>query len=567
MGCAFARPDRAPAALRESTPQREGTPHSEESTPSRPRRLSRGESKAWSGSFKWGSRSVSREVSRAANPGCSSAELFEALASVALPLVRRSLCSQLVEKEMLLRPAAGPSNDLSGLSKRVVTAVDPTSGASVEQRLGLAAIMEAIPPPLDPNALPLEPLHMTCEQVRVLDFDTLAREMNEWEDFDWPHNFVASHMRDVAAVIGPEGADDEADMLVLDLYDVKFKLTFAPGVVLSVPVPTGLKLELGNAGPIKEGAHIQISAPRLRLWFHTRTDEVKLAFIKTPKVVSHVHVNLSLFGIINSWHMLKYVDKNWLDSILTHALAGFGPCHGDPHYKRVPSWLGAKLGSTATAALDKYAKLGDGRPLSFKLGRSFDYFARDAPRTPEEIEEELAQKEAEYNDHLDALRRELAEANGVVPPEDRLSRNASEASVESPHGELSRTSGLSWWPSMMSDSVLNDFSSPGAAVAGMGTKEALSAAQAAVTHHRQTSRTRDTERDYSRRGSQRPSSPAKLSSPGREPGTPRPSRANTLATPSHPRMRTSSGVFSSLRRRAHKRSNTVAGEVSYARDK
>ena len=193
----------------------------------------------------------SRTISRGGD-GTTAADLMHALTCLSLPLVRRSLCKSYFDAGAILRH---------------------------EVRLET----------LDPDDLPLCPIRLHCEGVKVLDFESLKRDQRVWKSFEWPAD------TEEMMGAGRAGNPGEAELVVVDMFCVNIEVRFAEGIEFAFPLPSGVQLEIGCGGRVKN-ASIQIFAPQLRCWFNARQDSIKMAFMRKPTCETLLHANVDVLG-------------------------------------------------------------------------------------------------------------------------------------------------------------------------------------------------------------------------------------------------------------------------------
>jgi len=135
---------------------------------------------------------------------------------------------------------------------------------------------------------------------------------------------------------------------------------------LQIPLPAGFKFEFGSGGEVEQG-EVSVLAPRLRVWYDFMSTSantgsagtVTLAFMEPPNVKPNLHVNVDVWGGLEVGQSMY--EAGILDDLIEYVLTGFGPC-SKKKQSGLTGWIADKLGTTIVAALDKFGKIGAGRP-------------------------------------------------------------------------------------------------------------------------------------------------------------------------------------------------------------
>jgi hypothetical protein len=277
---------------------------------------------------------------------------------------------------------------------------------------------------LDKSNLPIGPVDVSLDHIRILDPDTLEKDMKAMPEFAWPESErYRSLMKSPS-----EGAEitQEGNMVVMDITGVTLTARLAPGIELTVPVegPMGLSanLEVGTGGTISQ-AKFYLEVPRLRVWFVNEPRyKMYVAFLERPKILPQVHINVDR-GRGDFLHM-EFKGGGGLDDIIESILCGFGPSsltHKSEETtssgthpttaKTTPenrSWVADALGRRISEALGVFAGVGKDRPLEIDLHESIQAgidAALGKTRSVEEIEADI-----------EALKAELKFAKESPPP-------------------------------------------------------------------------------------------------------------------------------------------------------
>lgn len=266
---------------------------------------------------------------------CAAATLIRALLPLVLPIVRQVASQQCIAEKMVL------------LNEVQV----------VEQEESLKE-----------EHFPIGPIEFHLESVQVLDYTTLATDMQNMPEFAWPETERLKTLMQ---------STPDRGMVALDILGVRMRLRLAPGIEFTVPVdgPMGITatLEIGTGGTIQE-AWFQVEIPKLRVWFVTDTRQLYVAFMARPIILPRVHVNVDR-GKGDFWEMEFTGEGAGLDDVVESLLCGFGPSslttkkeenNSKTQAKEKRSWVADALGQT----IGSFVGLGDDNPLVIDLNEA-----------------------------------------------------------------------------------------------------------------------------------------------------------------------------------------------------
>jgi len=295
------------------------------------------------------------------------------LLPVVLPAVRRVASSLLVREGMVLR------------DEREVAATD-------EEEEDGAWPLSALAHGGD-GRLPLGPIGLTLDGVQVVDAETLCADQESMPEFAWPEKELAMRMRDQQREREKTEGDgdsspssDDGRLLVLDVLGLVITLRLGEGIELQVPVDgpagTSIQLEVGAGGTVRR-PYIELSFPRLRIWYARDALTAYAAVMARPTIAPHFHVNADR-GRGDFLHV-EFSDPQGggLDDVVESVLCGFGPssltCGGE-HDKRAAgrrtNFVADALGRLVTKAIHRFGGVdggdGDGghQPIKIDLAET-----------------------------------------------------------------------------------------------------------------------------------------------------------------------------------------------------
>jgi hypothetical protein len=297
---------------------------------------------------------------------CAAATLIRTLLPLVLPIVRQVASQQCIAEKMVL--------------------------------LNEVQVVEQQEKGLKEEQFPIGPIEFHLETVQVLDYTTLATDMQNMPEFAWPETERLETLM--------QSAPDRG-MVALDILGVRMRLRLAPGIELTVPVegPMGItaNLEIGTGGTIQE-AWFQVEIPKLRVWFVTDTRQLYVAFMARPIILPRVHVNVDR-GKGDFWEMEFTGEGAGLDDVVESLLCGFGPSslttkkeenNTKTQAKEKRSWVADALGQT----IGTFVGMGDDNPLVIDLNETVQSSIDSALGKPRPVEAIRAD--------IESLEKELA---------------------------------------------------------------------------------------------------------------------------------------------------------------
>lgn len=337
--------------------------------------------------------------------------LLHGILPIALPIVRKAVSQQLVRDKMLLR------------NEHLLEEIDLDDKGE--------------------SSLPVGPIDVQLDQIRVVDLETLVKDMKAMPEFAWPmqkrmmvlhkshqENRQKHNQKLALSASSPVSASSAAqqlsppppspppyptEMLILDIEGVKLNLELGPSIELVVPVngPMGMKvdLEIGSGGSISK-ASVNVDIPRIRIWYMHETRQAYLAIMARPHILPRIHVNCDRGR--GDFFEIEFNGGGGLDDTIETVLCGFGPssltlAEDDTHgtdkknskkSKEGRNWVADAIGRRISEALGAFAGVGENRPLEVDLKESIDASidaALGKPRPVETIQAEIdvLQKELE----------------------------------------------------------------------------------------------------------------------------------------------------------------------------
>jgi len=304
----------------------------------------------------------------------TTAALVHALIPIVLPIVRRALCKQLIDGGFILR------------DEEPVISYDNKSSD---------------------NDLPLSPIKVLMEGLRVVDAKSVQQDMDLDQDFKWPERERVEKLMKMIPGVG-------IGMVVLDLIGFEAEIHLGKGIELALPVdgPMGSKatIEVGSGGKIVDPS-LKIRFPKLRVWFVNETSKLYAAFMERPNIVPYLHANVDRGN--GDFLDMTITEDGTLDDIVETALSGFGPnrCDAQQREKRSGNfssffskgWVANAIGHKISEEINKVAGMGNGNPIEVDLKEQIDNaksVALGEPRPVEEIREEIKLLEAELERSL-----------------------------------------------------------------------------------------------------------------------------------------------------------------------
>jgi hypothetical protein len=336
-------------------------------------------------------------------------------------------------------PNSEPKDDAStaALINVLVPIILPIAQKIISQQLindKMVIKDEILVEELDEKNLPLGSIEFNLDDIHVLSYETLAKDINDMPEFAWPETErLQELMKDVPGV--------GRGMVALDMTGVKLRLHFGVGIELVIPVdgPLGMKcnLEVGAGGSIKN-AWVQVEIPKLRMWFVSETQKLYVAFLERPNMLPCLQVNADR-GNGDFMNMEFTAHGTSLDDIVESVLCGFGPSsitmkedEQTKTTKKKRSWIGDALGRRISQAIGAFAGVGNNRPLEVDLHETVQSGIDSAlgkPRPIEEIradikalEEELAAVKKSQQTNEEEKKDSVAERDAMV--EDSVANNS-----------------------------------------------------------------------------------------------------------------------------------------------
>lgn len=297
----------------------------------------------------------------------TTAALVQALIPIALPIVRRALCQQLVGEGLVLR------------DEEPVLSLDDNASSDTD--------------------LPLGPIEVHMASLQVADAKSVLRDMELDPEFKWPeHDRVEELMQQQQQVPG-----SGVGMVVLDLIQFEATVHFGKGIELALPVegPMGMTatIEVGTGGEIAD-AWVKLCVPKLRVWFVTESSKMYVAFMERPDIVPRLHVNVDRGK--GDFLNMAITEKSTLDDVVEKTLSGFGPNLRDPEkneeskggWKKTfsKSWVVDAIGEKISAEINRAAGMGNGSPIEIDLKEQVDSavcIALGKPRPAEQIRADM----------------------------------------------------------------------------------------------------------------------------------------------------------------------------------
>jgi hypothetical protein len=339
------------------------------------------------------------------NDGTSTSAFIDAMLPILLPVARRLLSKKLIEKGIVLLDEV------------------------------------PVPPVYDDNIsddeLPLRPLVMKVDHVRVIDAASLRADMERHPEFGWPE-------RDRAEKLMERVPGKDVGMVVLDLIQTDVQVRFAPGIEFVVPVQKmGMKvdLEIGSGGKITEG-WVRFKGPLLRVWLVNETRKLYISFMERPDIIPHLNVNADR-GKGDFANMYFTEHSTNFDNMTEKILSDFGPKKKknkkeknkatgkkEKEDKTKRSWLGEALENLVISGLKKCTKMNPGQPLEIDMKNNIDASLSAAfgkPRPSDEIRSKI-----------EALKKELARAEELEATSESKQKNKL-ANATSCRGEVDTT--------------------------------------------------------------------------------------------------------------------------------
>uniref|UniRef100_A0A7S2UBN4 Uncharacterized protein n=1 Tax=Attheya septentrionalis TaxID=420275 RepID=A0A7S2UBN4_9STRA len=317
------------------------------------------------------------------NDGTSTSAFIDAMLPIILPVARRLLSKKLIEKGIVLLDEVP---------------VPPVYDDSISD-----------------DELPLRPLLMKVDHVRVVDAASLRADMERHPEFGWPE-------RDRAEQLMERVPGKDVGMVVLDLIQTDVHVRFAPGIEFVVPVQKmGMKvdLEIGSGGKITEG-WVRFKGPLLRVWLVNETRKLYISFMECPDIIPHLNVNADR-GKGDFASMYFTENTTSFDNVTEKVLSDFGPKKKknkneknkatrkkEKEDKTKNTWLGEALAGLVISGLKKYTKVNPGQPLEIDMKNNIETslsaaFGKPRPAGKIQSQIEALEKELVRAEQLEAI--------------------------------------------------------------------------------------------------------------------------------------------------------------------